>query len=170
MLTVPALFRRTFYPNAACVLRAFMRGGAQCLAAFYSPLQGTPLQGGSITVWHTHGRNGPYHPHLHVLGTRGGYDAHTERWEHLPYLLYALLRRMWQWPLLTMLRQTLKTEAVAELVETCFRTYPNGLVTNVQKGALPAQAPRVARDVAPYVVSPPRAVRRMDRYDGERGT
>jgi Putative transposase len=77
---------------------------------------------------------------------------------------------MWQWHLLTMLRQTLKTEAVAELVDTCFRTSPNGLVTNVQKGALPAQAHSVARYVAQYVVSPPISVRRIDRYDGERVT
>jgi Putative transposase len=43
-------------------------------------------------------------------------------------------------------------------------------VTNVQKGAVPAQAHSVARYVATYVVSPPIAVRRIDRYDGERVT
>jgi hypothetical protein len=55
-------------------------------------------------------------------------------------------------------------------VDTCFRTYPDGLVTHVQKGALPAQTHSVARYVAKYVVSPPIAVRRIDRYDGERVT
>ena len=69
-----------------------------------------------------------------------------------------------------MLRQTLKTEAVAQLVDACFRQYPNGLGTHVQKGALPAQAHSVARYVAKYVVSPPISVRRIDRYDGERVT
>ena len=83
---------------------------------------------------------------------------------------YALLRRKWQWHLLTMLRQTLKTETIDQLVDTCFRQYPDGLVTNVQKGAVPAQAHSVARDVAQYVVSPPIAVRRIDRYDGARVT
>lgn len=72
MLTVPAMFRRPFYQNAAVVLSACMRCGAQCVDAFYSTIQGTPLHGGSITVWHTHGRNGQYHPHLHVLATSGG--------------------------------------------------------------------------------------------------
>jgi hypothetical protein len=43
-------------------------------------------------------------------------------------------------------------------------------VTNVQKGAVPAQAHSVARYVAKYVVSPPISVRRIDRYDGERVT
>src|SRR5882724_12518587 len=69
-----------------------------------------------------------------------------------------------------MLRQTLKTDAVHRLVDTCFQKYPDGLVTNVQKGAVPAQAHSVARYVAKYVVSPPIAVRRIDRYDGARVT
>jgi hypothetical protein len=107
---------------------------------------------------------------LHVLATSGGYDAQGACWEHLQYLPYALLRRKWQWHLLTMLRQTLKTEAIDQLVDTCFRQYPDGLVTNVQKGAVPAQAHSVARYVAKYVVSPPIAVRRIDRYDGKRVT
>ena len=83
---------------------------------------------------------------------------------------YALLRRKWQWHLLTMLRQTLKTDAVDRLVDVWFRQYPDGLVTNVQKGAVPSQYQSLARYVAKYVVSPPISVRRIDRYDGERVT
>jgi len=170
ILTVPAMFRTTFYQHAAVVLGAFLRCGAQCLDDFYSAVRGKVLKGGYITVLHTHGRNGQYHPHLHVLATSGGYEAQGERWEHLQYLPYGLLRRKWQWHFLTMLRQTLKTEAIGHLVDACFRKYPNGLVTNVQKGAVPAQTHSVARYVAKYVVSPPIAVRRIDRYDGARGT
>ena len=69
-----------------------------------------------------------------------------------------------------MLRQTLKTEAIHQLVDTCFRKYPDGLVTNVQKGAVPTQAHSVARYVAKYVVSPPISVRRIDAYAGARVT
>jgi hypothetical protein len=170
ILTVPAMFRTAFYHNAAVGLSALMRCGAQCLDDFYSTVRGKTLKGGYITVLHTHGRNGQYHPHLHLLATSGGYDAQGERWEHLRYLPYDLLRRKWQWHLLTMLRQTLKTEAIDQLVDTCFRQYPNGLVTNVQKGAVPSQYQSVARYVAKYVVSPPIAVRRIDRYDGQRVT
>ena len=170
ILTVPAIFRTTFYQHAAVVLSAFMRCGVQCLDDFYSAIKGKPLQGGYIVVLHTHGRNGQYHPHLHVLATSGGYDGLGDRWEHLSYLPYALLRRKWQWHLLTMLRQTLRTEAIAQLVDRGFRQYPDGLVTNVQKGHVPAQSQSVARYVAKYVVSPPIAVRRIDRYDGARVT
>jgi Putative transposase len=69
-----------------------------------------------------------------------------------------------------MVRQTLKTEAIRQLVDACFRKYPDGLVTNVQKGHVPAQYQSVARSVAQYVVRPPIAVRRIERYDGERVT
>jgi Putative transposase/Transposase zinc-binding domain len=170
ILTVPAMFRTTFYQNATVVLRAFIRCGAQCLDDFYSTVKGKALKGGYITVLHTHGRNGQYPPHLHRLATSGGYDGLGARWEHLQYLPYDLLRRKWQWHLLTMLRQMLRTETVNRLVDACFQQYPDGLVTNVQKGQVPAQAQSVARYVAQYVVSPPISVRRIDRYDGKRVT
>jgi len=170
ILTVPAMFRTTFYHHAAVLLSALMRCGVQCLDDFYSDVRGKALQGGYIAVLHTHGRNGHYHPHLHVIATSGGYDGQGECWEHLQYLPYALLRRKWQWHLLTMLRQTLKTDAIDQLGDACFRKYPNGLVTNVQKGAVPSQYQSLARYVAKYVVSPPIAVRRIDRYDGARVT
>ena len=69
-----------------------------------------------------------------------------------------------------MVRHTLKTAAINQLVDTCFRKYPNGLVTNVQKGAVPSQYQSLARYVAKYVVIPPISVRRIARYDGERVT
>jgi hypothetical protein len=66
------MFRTIFYQNAVVLLSAFMRCGAHCLDDFYSTVRGKTLQGGSITVLHTHGRNGQYHPHLHLLATSGG--------------------------------------------------------------------------------------------------
>src|SRR6266851_1526885 len=170
ILTVPAMFRTPLYQNAAVVLSAFMRCGAQCLDDFFRTVRGKALRGGSLTVLHTHGRHGQYHPHLHLLATSGGYDAQGARWEQLQYLPYDLLRRKWQWHLRRMVRQTLKTEAIHQWVDACFRQYPNGLVTNVQKGAIPSQSQSVARYVAKDVVSPPIAVRRIDCYDGKRVT
>jgi hypothetical protein len=170
ILTVPAMCRTTFYHNAAVLLSALMRCGVQCLDDFYSAVRGKALRGGDIAVLHTHGRNGQYHPHLHLIATSGGYDGQGERWEHLQYLPYDLLRRKWQWHLLTMVRQTLATDTIKQLVDACFKRYPKGLVTNVPKGQVPSQYQSLARYVAKYVVSPPIAVRRIDRYDGERVT
>ena len=133
-------------------------------------VRGKALRGGYSTVLHTQGRNGPYHPHLPLLATSGGYDARGARWEHLQDVPYDLLRRKWQWHVRTMRRQTLKTDAVQRLVDACFRKYPNGLVTNGQKGPVLSQSQSVARYVAKDVVSPPIAVRRIDRYEGQRVT
>ena len=114
-----------------------MRCGVQCLDDFYSAVRGKPLRGGYIVVLHTHGRNGQYHPHLHVIATSGGYDGPGERWEHLTYLPYALLRRKWQWHLLRMVRHTLKTEAVHQLVDTCFQAISQRLGDQCAEGRSP---------------------------------
>src|SRR5437588_1217416 len=170
ILTVPAMFRTSFYQNAAVLVSALMRCGVQCLDAFYSEVRGKTLRGGYITVIHTHGRNGQYHPHLHLIATSGGYDAAAERWEHLSFLPYELLRHKWQWHLMDTFRKTLETDAMKRLVDLCFRKYPGGLVANVHKGKVPSQYQSLASYVAKYVVSPPIAVRRIDRYEGERVT
>jgi hypothetical protein len=170
ILTVPAMFRTTFYQNAEVLLSELMRCGAQCLDDFYSEVKGKALKGGYISVIHTHGRTGQYHPHLHMIATSGGYDKGEESWEHLNFLPYDLLRHKWQGHLMTMLRRTLPSETIEPLVKWCFKTYPNGLVSRVQKGKVPSQYQSLASYVAKYVVSPPISVRRIDRYDGERVT
>ncbi len=164
------MFRPTFYHNAAVVVSALIRCGAQCLDDCYRTVRGKARKGGSITVLHTHGRHGPYHPHRHLIAPSGGDDAQGARWEPLQYLPSELLRRTWQWHLWRMVRQTRATEAINQVVARCFRKYPNGLGTNGHKGKVPSQSQSLARYGATDVVSPPLAVRRIDRYDGERVT
>src|SRR5262245_57031216 len=52
ILTVPAMFRMTFSQNAAVVLHAFRRCGAQWLDDCYREVRGKALRGGSIVVLH----------------------------------------------------------------------------------------------------------------------
>jgi Transposase zinc-binding domain/Putative transposase len=145
LLTVPAMFRTIFSQNAAVLLSALMRCGVQCLEDFYRDVRGKALRGGSIVVSHTHGRHGHYHPHLHLIATSGGYDSQGQRGEHLQYVPYELLRRTWPWYWLRMVRQTLQTEVVNQVVDACFKRYPNGLVRNVHKGNVPSQYQSLAR-------------------------
>jgi putative transposase/transposase-like zinc-binding protein len=170
VLTVPALLRTTFYHNATVVLSAFMRCGVRCLDDVYSRVSGRTLKGGYIMVIQTHGRNGQYNPHLHCIATSGGWDHTAQQWVHLDYVPYPLLRKKWQWHLLTMLRQTVQTDALRKLVDACYRQYPNGFVTNVQKGDVPSRYQSLATYLAKYVVSPPISLRRIDRYDGQQVT
>jgi Putative transposase/Transposase zinc-binding domain len=170
VLTVPAMLRTTFYQNAQALLSPFMRCGVRCLDDVLSRVSGKSLTGGYIVVVQTHGRNGQYNPHLHIIATSGGWDQQANEWMHLDYLPYTLLRKKWQWYLLTMLRQTLKTQEMKRLVDACYTRYRNGFVTNVQKGDVPSRYESLARYLAKYVVSPPISLRRIDGYDGHQVT
>jgi hypothetical protein len=147
-----------------------MRCGVRCLDDVYSRVSGRALKGGYIMVIQTHGRNGQYNPHLHIIATSGGWDQQAKEWIHLDYVPYRLLRKQWQWALLTMLRHTVQTKEINRLVDLCYTRYPNGFVTNVQKGDVPARYQSLARYLAKYVVSPPISLRRIDHYDGHRVT
>src|SRR5499433_957773 len=170
VLTVPEILRKTFYQQAQAVLSPFMRCGVRCLDDVFSRVSGKQLKGGYIVVIQTHGRNGQYNPHLHIIATSGGWDQQAKQWVHLDYVPYPMLRKKWQWHLLTMLRQTVKTSEIRRLVATCYTRYREGFVTHVQKGDVPARYQSLARYLAKYVVSPPISLRRIDRYDGQRVT
>ena len=72
VLTVPAVLRPSFSRNADTLLGPFMRSGARGLDDVLSHLSGKTRKGGYIVVGQTHGRNGQYHPHWHIIGLSGG--------------------------------------------------------------------------------------------------
>jgi hypothetical protein len=170
VLTVPAILRQTFYQQSTALLSPCMRCGVRCLDDVYSRVSGKNLKGGYIVVIQPHGRNGHYNPHLHIIATSGGWDQQASQWMHLDYLPYPMLRKKWQWYLLTMLRQTVKTKESQRLVETCDRRDHEGFVTNGQKGDVPSRYQSLATYLAKYVVSPPISLRRIDRYAGHHVT
>jgi hypothetical protein len=170
VLTVPELRRKTFSQQAKGVLSPFMRCGVRCLDEVFSRVSGRVLQGGYIVVIQTHGRHGQSNPHLPMIATSGGWDPQANQWIHLDYVPYRLLRKKWQWHLLTMLRQTVKTSALKRLVDACYTRSREGCVTNVQKGDVPSRYQSLARSLAKYGVSPPLSLRRIDRDDGQRVT
>jgi len=170
VLTVPALLRQPFYQQPKTVLSPFMRGGVRCLDDVFSRVSGRPLQGGDIVVIQTHGRNGRDNPHLHIIATSGGWEPQARQWIHRDDVPYRLLRKKWQWYLLTMLRQTVQTSTIKRLVDVCDTRYREGFVTNVPKGDVPSRYQSLARYLAQYVGSPPISLRRIDGYDGPRVT
>jgi len=170
VLTMPEMLRTTFYRQSKDLLSPLMRCGVRCLDDCLSRVSGKPLTGGYIVVVQTHGRSGQYNPHLHIIATSGGWDQKAKQWAHIDYLPYSMLRKKWQWYLLTMLRQTLKSREINRLIDICYTRYRNGFVTNVPKGDVPSRYQSLARYLAKYVVSPPISLRRIDRYDGQQVT
>jgi hypothetical protein len=166
VLTVPDVLRTPFYRNADVLLSPFMKCGVKCLDDFLSTVSGKTLKGGYIVVVQTHGRNGQYNPHLHVISTSGGWDEQAQKWVHVGYLPYEMLHKKWQWYALEMCREALPTHEMHRVVDACYDKYPKGFVANVQKGDVPSRYQSLARYLATYVVSPPISLRRIDRYDG----
>jgi len=97
VLTVPDVFRTTVSQNAQALLRPCLRGGVRCLDDVVSRVSGTPLKGGDIVVMQTHGRNGQYPPHLHIIATSGGWEPQAKQWMPLDSLPYPRRRKKWQW-------------------------------------------------------------------------
>lgn len=166
VLTTPKVLKDIFY-NHPELLGVLMQCGVKCLDDFFSTVRGRKLKGGYIVVLQTHGRNGQYNPHLHIIATSGGMDEATQRWVHLNYLPYPMVHKKWQWYLLEMLKEELDTEEIEQIVDKCYKRYPKGFVANVQKGDVPGRYKSLAKYLAKYVVSPPISVRRIDGYDGE---
>ena len=144
VLTVPDVLRTPFYQHADALLSPFMQCGVKCLDDFLSTVSGKALKGGYIVVVQTHGRNGHYNPHLHIIATSGGWDEQAQKWMHLGYLPYPMLHKKWQWYALEMCREALKTDAMARLVQICYDKYPNGFVANVPKGDVPSRSQSLA--------------------------
>ena len=74
VLTVPEKLRKTFYNHTEELLCGLMSCGVKCLDDFYSSVSRKGVKGGYIVVLQTHGRNGQYNPHLHIIATSGGMD------------------------------------------------------------------------------------------------
>ncbi len=146
---------------------ALCRSGVKCLDDSSSDVTTKALKGGYIVVLQTHGRNGEYNPHLHIIATSGGLDERTGEWVHLGYLPYKILHKKWQWYFLEMLREEVDTEEIEREIDYCYKKYNKGFVANVQKGDVPNRYESLSKYLAKYVVSPPISVRRIDKYDGE---
>jgi len=148
VLTMPAMLRKTFYQQAQAVLSPFRRCGVRCWDDCFSRISGKALTGGYIVVIQPHGRNGQSHPPFHCIATSGGWDHKGHQGVHVDSLPYAMRRKKWQWHLLPMLRQTVKTKESHRLVEACYRRYRAGCVTNVPKGEVPSRYPSLATYLA----------------------
>ncbi len=168
VLTMPEGLRPLFYNKREELYGELFQCGVNSLDEFYSVTSGKELTGGYILVLQTHGRNGQYNPHLHIIGSSGGLDKANNKWEHLDYMPYRVLHKKWQWHLLEMLKRKVSKSELGDVVDRMYRKYPKGFVSNVQKGEVPSRYHSLAKYIAKYVVSPPISLRRIDAYDGRR--
>ena len=169
VLTVPDELRIYFY-REAWLLSELMRVGVRCLEDTLGTVLRRAVCGAYIVVLQTNGRSGSYNPHLHIIMASGGLATNSRGghyWLKLRYFPYELLHKKWQYHLFEMLKEKISTEEMGVKIDELYRRYPNGLVANIQKGAVPKRIRELAKYLAKYVVSPPISIRRIVSYDGQ---
>jgi hypothetical protein len=119
-------------------------------------------------VVQTHGRNGSYNPHLHVIMSSGGINEKSGKWRGMNRISYGMLHKKWQYYLLTFMRTW--DQCLTKLIDELWRKYPKGFVANASRGEAPQKAKGLARYLAKYVATPPISVRRIMKYDGQNVT
>ena len=169
VLTLPEQLRIYFYQNRqeGKLLSKLMQTGHKCLEDAVSVMLRQTVKIGCIVVVQTHGRNGSYNPHLHIIMSSGGINEAKNEWKDLSRVTYHILHKKWQYYLLKLMRTWDDSKAMNNLIDELYKKYPKGFVANAGKGEAPKKAKGLARYLAKYVASPPISVRRIIKYDGE---
>ena len=166
VLTVPEFLRKYFYQKDDDLLDAFMRTGHIFYQDAASTWLKTEVEVGGGVVLQTAGRSSNFNPHLHILGTSGG-KTKDGQWKEFGYIDFNLFHTKWQYHLLKMLRENVKSDSIEEEIDRCWKDYPKGLVAYIEKGDVPKGGKGLAYYIAKYVVSPPIAMGRIIKYDGK---
>ena len=171
VLTLPEKLRTPFYnhPNQHGLYSRFMMLAQACLTeVIQGQFKETDYKLALIVFLHTHGRNGSYNPHLHVILAEGAFHPLKKEWKAFKQLPLAPLRRHWQKHLMALV-----TAEFGELnggVNQLWTDYPNGFYAypGNHKKVPTKNYQGLIKYLTKYLSSPPIGVSRIVGYDGER--
>lgn len=119
---------------------------------------------GILAVVHTFGRDLKFNPHVHVLITEGGLRG--SRWEPIPFLPYALLRKKWQYHLLTEIKgRWAKSREDSRFIDRLFKENVQGFYVNGESQMTSSRY--AARYIGRYIARPALAEHKITTYDGQ---
>ncbi len=98
VFTIPEGLREKIFSNRSLIKVMMDCAAKSALEVLQS--RGSDAIPGIIAVVHTFGRDLKFHAHVHLLMTEGGLTGNNE-WKDIPFLPYNLLRKKWQYYLLT---------------------------------------------------------------------
>jgi hypothetical protein len=126
------------------------------------------VEPGMVVVLHPYGKDLKVNYHVHVLVTEGGLDE-KGRWQEKSYLSYEALRKVWQYEVLSRLREVMPaSQETTKLIDGLFRRYANGFYVHAQRGVKKGKG--ISRYIGRYIRHPAIANKRIVEYDGERVT
>jgi len=123
------------------------------------------VEPGIVVVLHPYGKDLKVNYHVHVLVTEGGMDEEGW-WQDRSYIDYKALRKVWQYEVLTRLREVLpEDERSRRLIDRMFRRYGKGFYVYAKPRVQDGEG--VSRYIGRYIRHPAIADARIEGYDGE---
>lgn len=162
VFTIPQELRDKIFTNRKLIKVMMDCASRSALEVLQS--RGTDAIPGIICVAHTFGRDLKFHCHIHLLLTEGGLTS-EDSWEDIPFLPYDLLRKKWQYHLLTEIKKCLpKTRENASFINHLFRENAKGFYVNGESKM--SSSRYTARYIGRYLARPALAEYRITGYDG----
>lgn len=132
----------------------------------WKTLQITP---GIITVLHTYGKDLKFNPHIHAIVTEGGLregDHDKDRWMDVNFFPYEKLRKVWQYQLVTEIREKLPHDKeLHRLLDQLYREKENGFYVYAKRRIEGKEKEFICRYIARYVRHPAIAETRINSYN-----
>lgn len=174
VLTLPEQLRTPFFRHSdqSKLYSNFMGLAHACLKELIQGMfNSTEYKIAPIVFLHTHGRNGHYHPHLHVILGEGAFHPKlftpkNAEWKTFKALPLGQLRLLWKKHLLGLV-ETEFTE-LNDVQKELSEGYPNGFYAHPgDNKKVPKGYNRLIKYLTKYLSSPPIGVSKILDYDGE---
>jgi Putative transposase/Transposase zinc-binding domain len=147
--------------------RSLLKGMMDCAAQTaleVLQIQKSEAVPGILAVVHTFGRDLKFNPHVHLLMTEGGLRG--GQWEPIPFLPYALLRKKWQYHLLTEVKgRWAKSREDSRFIDRLFKENVQGFYVNGESQM--SSSRYAARYIGRYIARPALAEHKITSYDGQ---
>lgn len=169
VLTLPEQLWTPFYQfkRRSILYSEFIKLAHECLQeVIRTMLRNNQLKIAVIVFMHTNGRDSVYKPHLHVILGEGAFNPITNEWLRFTRIPLSLLRKAWQYHLLSMINRVLP--GLERLVDYLWREYPDGFYAHPgDKDKVPTKSYRgLIKYLTKYLSSPPIALSRIVEFDG----
>ncbi len=163
VFTIPRELRDVIFKDRSLIKVMMDCASKAAMEAIQS--KGIDAVPGIMAIVHTFGRNVKFNPHVHMLMTEGGLTSDNQ-WIDIPFIPYGLLRKKWQYYLLTKLKAMFpKTRENARFIDFLFKSQYKGFYVNGEKKMTSARY--AARYIGRYMARPALAEHKIISYDGK---
>jgi len=163
VLTIPEDLRYVFYEDRT-LLKVLMDCAIRTVSDVIEWRLNYKAKPGIVVVLHTYGKDMKFNPHLHCLVTEGGFK-NNGIWVNMNHFPFKMLRRSWQYQLLTNLKGELEdTRENRRFIDGLFKKYPEGFYVRAKDTVKNKKG--MVKYVGRYIRHPAVAESRIISYDG----